>query len=199
VAAGAGQEAQAPDRLWTIMRNAGVVVAAVLACATVLVIALGVSGPLGLVIAANCLAVLGLLAIAARTPPGPRPQPGTFFTGALSWLTRGWLPRGGRRPPPVQAADFPAYLKISSDLAWAPVSEWHYDHGVRPLLIRLLRARLAERHRLDPAADPRRARELVGDDIWPLVDPLRPVSLDSRAPGADVTALTRVVDRLEQL
>src|SRR5262249_56936536 len=118
---------------------------------------------------------------------------------AVSWPPGGRLPASRRRPPPVQAADFPVYLKINSDLGWAPVSEWHYDHGVRPLLARLLRARLAERHQLDPATDPQRARQLVGEDIWPLVDPARPVSTDSRAPGADVTALTRIVDLLEQL
>ena len=47
--------------------------------------------------------------------------------------------------------------------------------------------------------NPARARDLVGDDIWPLVDPSRPPSFDSKAPGADLRTLTRIVDRLEQL
>jgi hypothetical protein len=58
---------------------------------------------------------------------------------------------------------------------------------------------LAEHHRVDAAKDPARARQLVGDEIWPLVDPLRPPSLDSKAPGADLHTLARIVDRLEQL
>ena len=105
-----------------------------------------------------------------------------------------------RRPPAeVRSADFPAYAKISSDLGWAPVSQWHYDHGIRPLFGRLLESVLAERHRVDLARDPARARDLVGEDIWPLVDPSQPSSFDSKAPGADLRTLTRIVDRLEQL
>jgi len=99
----------------------------------------------------------------------------------------------------VQTSDFPAYAKISSDLGWAPVSQWHYDHGLRPLLSRLFESVLAERYRVDLTADPERARSVVGDDIWPLIDPSRPPSLDSRAPGTDLRTLTRIVDRLERL
>jgi hypothetical protein len=99
----------------------------------------------------------------------------------------------------VQAGDFPAYAKISSDLGWAPVSEWHYDHGIRPLFGRLLQSALMEHHRIDAAADPVRARRLVGDEIWPLVDPAKPPSFDSKAPGADLRTLARIVDKLEQL
>ena len=99
----------------------------------------------------------------------------------------------------MRSADFPAYAKISSDLGWAPVSQWHYDHGIRPLFGRLLESVLAERHRVDLARDPARARDLVGEDVWPLVDPSRPSSFDSKAPGADLRTLTRIVDRLEQL
>jgi hypothetical protein len=99
----------------------------------------------------------------------------------------------------VRPSDFPAYAKISSDLSWAPVSQWHYDHGLRPLLSRLFESLLAERHRVDLTADPERARSLVGDDVWPLIDPAGPPSFDSRAPGTDLPTLTRIVDRLEQL
>jgi hypothetical protein len=52
---------------------------------------------------------------------------------------------------------------------------------------------------VDLTRDPARARDLVGDDIWPLIDPSRPPSFDSKAPGADLRTLTRIVDRLEQL
>ena len=99
----------------------------------------------------------------------------------------------------VRSGDFPAYAKISSDLGWAAVSRWHYYHGIRPLFGRLLESVLAERHRVDLARDPARARDLVGEDIWPLIDPSRPPSFDSKAPGADLRTLTRIVDRLEQL
>jgi hypothetical protein len=173
--------------------------AVLLAVAAALATALAAGGPFGLAVAAECLAALAVVIVLARTPAGVRerrtPRDATAWarlTGSRIW------PR--RRPPAeVRAADFPAYGKISSDLGWAQVSAWHYDHGIRPLFGRLAESALAERHRVDLARDPARARGLVGDDIWPLIDPARPPSFDSKAPGADLRTLTRIVDRLEQL
>jgi hypothetical protein len=159
--------------------------------------ALAIGGPFTLVVTAECLAALALIVALARTPAGVRER-GVPWTAA--WARAAWARLGRRRPPAeVRSGDFPAYAKISSDLGWAPVSQWHYDHGIRPLFGRLLESVLAERHRVDLARDPARARDLVGDDIWPLVDPSRPPSFDSKAPGADLRTLTRIVDRLEQL
>jgi hypothetical protein len=151
-----------------------------------------------LIVTAECLAALALLVALARTPAGVRDRRAPW---AAARARAAWTRLGPRRGPPaeVRSADFPAYVKISSDLGWAPVSRWHYDHGIRPLFGRLLESVLAERHRVDLARDPARARDLVGDDIWPLVDPSRPPSFDSKAAGADLRTLTRIVDRLEQL
>jgi hypothetical protein len=163
-----------------------------------LAVALTAGGPFAMVVTAECLAALALVVVLARTPGGVReshvPQAAAWAraTWALLWPWR-------NSPPEVRSADFPAYAKISSDLGWAPVSQWHYDHGIRPLFGRLLESLLAERHRVDLARDPARARDLVGDDIWPHVDPSRPPSFDSKASGADLRTLTRIVDRLEQL
>ena len=175
-------------------RAAAVTLAVLAALAT----ALAVGGPFAVVVTAECLAALAVVVVLARTPGGRRERRaprGAAWAHAVR--ARLWP----RRSPPAQvrSADFPAYAKISSDLGWAPVSQWHYDHGIRPLFGRLLESMLAERHRVDLARDPARARDLVGDDIWPLVDPSRPPSFDSKAPGADLRTLTRIVDRLEQL
>jgi hypothetical protein len=172
--------------------------AVTLAAAGALGAALAVGGPFGFAVAAECLAVLALVIVLARTPGGVRERHTRAGPGRAR-ITRGRL--WPRRSPPaaVRAADFPAYTKISSDLGWAPVSAWHYDHGIRPLLRRLAASALAERHRVDLARDPERARDLIGADIWPLIDPARPPSFDSKAPGADLRTLTRIVDRLEQL
>jgi hypothetical protein len=162
-----------------------------------LVAALAVGGPFTLAVTAECLAALALAVVLARTPGGIRERQ---MPQAVAWAHAARARLGRRRPPAeVQSADFPAYAKISSDLGWAPVSQWHYDHGIRPLFGRLLESVLAERHRVDLARDPARARDLVGEDIWVLVDPSRPPSFDSKAPGADLRTLTRIVDRLEQL
>jgi len=181
----------------TAVRRAAAVVAAVVAA---LAAALAVGGPFALVIAAECLAALALVIVLARTPGGARERGAPRAAAAWARIarSRAW-PR--RRPPAavVRPADFPSYAKISSDLGWAPISQWHYDHGIRRLFGRLAESALAERHRVDLTRDPERARHLVGDDIWPLIDPSRPPSFDSKAPGPDLPTLTRIVDRLEQL
>jgi hypothetical protein len=157
------------------------------------------TGPFGLVIAADCLAALCLVIAAAAVPRSVRELPAQRQRGTWAWLRRGRFLRRADPGQVVQAADFPAYAKISSDLGWAPVSQFHYDHGLRPLLARLAASALNEHHRVDMAADPARAAILVGEEAWPHVDPSRPPSFDSEAPGADLRTLTRIVDRLEQL
>jgi hypothetical protein len=174
-------------------RVAAITLAALGALAT----ALAIGGPFALVVTAESLAALALVVALARTPAGVRER---GVPRAAAWARAAWARLRRRRPlAEVRSADFPSYAKISSDLGWAPVSQWHYDHGIRPLFGRLLESVLAERHRVDLAREPARARELVGEDIWPLVDPSRPASFDSKAPGADLRTLTRIVDRLEQL
>ena len=183
------------------MKGAAVLRAAAVTVAVVatLVAALAVGGAFALTAAAECLAVVALVIALASTPGGAREPGTTRVAAAWARMTGGRVwPR--RKPPaPVRTADFPAYAKISSDLGWSHVSQWHYDHGVRPLLGRLVTLALAERHGVNATADPARARRVVGDEIWPFVDPSRPPSFDSKTPGVGPRALSRLVDRLEQL
>jgi hypothetical protein len=119
------------------------------------------------------------------------------------------MPRGEQRPPSAvrkdhrveesSEANFSVYRKITSDLSWANASPRHYDHGLRPRLAGLLDARLAQRYGLDAATRPERARELVGAELWPLLDMSRPPSNDSRAPGVSMATVDRIVTRLEEL
>ncbi len=175
------------------------IVAVTLTCILILVASVGFAGPLGLVIAADCLAGLALLFLLTRTPQGSPGHTVQAVAALLRRVTGGRFPPGRRRGPTVQPSEFPTFLKISSDLSWAAVSRWHYDHGTRPLLTRVMQAALADRHQLDLAADPQRARRLIGDDLWPFLDPGGPPSQDSRAPGVDLQTLALIVDRLESL
>jgi hypothetical protein len=46
-----------------------------------------------------------------------------------------------------------------------------YERGLRRELTRLAAARVAERHGVNLYRDPQAARQLIGPDLWPLVDP----------------------------
>jgi len=155
----------------------------VLALATPAVLILGwaLAGTLGVFIVLSAGFVLGILAIRSQLPRGPRP------------------PRRRRPPVPFLNADFPAYRRIEDTLFWAPVSARHFDHAVRPLLSRLLATVLAERHGVDMTVDPAAAQDAIGTDLWPLVDPARPVSDDTRAPGVPLPVVARFLARLEAL
>jgi hypothetical protein len=143
-----------------------------------------VAGPAGLIVAGTGLAAVAMLAVRATLGPGETRRAAVRDQGAGS---------GGVADP------FRAYRKIAADLGWAGVSRRHYDHAVRPLVARLAAAALADRHRIDMAREPGRARRLAGEDLWPLIDPARPASTDDRAPGVDRATLIRIVDRLEDL
>ncbi|HEY7360682.1 MAG TPA: hypothetical protein VH642_07720 [Streptosporangiaceae bacterium] len=153
--------------------------AAVLGTAVMLAAGYAAGGQVGLLAVVVLAAVAGLLPARLRIPPPVRRPP-----------PRREQPTGG---------EFMAYRRIQSALALAQTSQRLFDHTARPLLQRLLAALLADRRRLDLTRDPQAAREAVGDDLWPLIDPARPASGDSRPPGVSKQTIARIVDRLEDL
>jgi hypothetical protein len=146
-----------------------------------LVLGWALAGTLGVFIVLSAGFILGILVIRSQLPRGPR------------------SPRRRRPPVPFLNADFPAYRRIEDTLFWAPVSARHFDHAVRPLLSRLLATVLAERDGVDMTVDHAAAKDAIGADLWPLVDPDRPVSDDTRAPGVPLPVVMRFLARLEAL
>lgn len=76
-----------------------------------------------------------------------------------------------------------------------------YERGLRAELTRLCAARLAERRGVNLYQDPAIARELVGPDLWPLVDPAmhpRPSS-GNKPPPVPMRAVSELIERLEQM
>jgi hypothetical protein len=175
---GAPSRAELPDR--AVALTALALVVAVLLAEGYLA-----AGPAGFVVAGTVLALVAIGFARAMMPQGEQRPPRAV--------------RKDHRPGGSSEADFPAYRKITSDLSWADSSPRHYDHGLRPRLAGLLDARLAQRHGLNAAAGPERARELVGEEMWPLLDMSRPPSNDSRAPGVSMATVDRIVTRLEEL
>ena len=143
------------------------------------------AGPAGFVVAGTVLALVAILFARAAMPRGEEPPPSAVAKD--------------RRTGESSEMDFPAYRKITSDLSWAVASPRHYDHGLRLRLAGLLDARLAQRYGLDAAAQPERASELLGAELWPLLDTSRPPSNDSRGPGVSMVTVDRIVTRLEEL
>jgi hypothetical protein len=154
---------------------------AVAAAAVVVAIGISAFGLAGLLISLSLVAVAAGAAALAGVPAAPVPH------------------RRPRPGPPVANAPFRSYRQVSESLSWAAVSPRHYDLMTRPLLLSLLASRLADHHRVDLSADPDAARRLVGDDLWHWLDPAREVARSGQPPGVDLTTLTRIVDRLENL
>ena len=150
-----------------------------LAVLAVLAAGLFAGGPAGLVVVATLVAGLGVVrAWGAGPPPLPLPR----------------RPRGAVAGP----ADFPSYRDIRGRVSWGRAGRRHFDTSTRPMLWRLFAAVAAERHRVDVDRDRTAARELLGAELWELLDPDRPAATDSGAPGVDTATVARIVDRLEE-
>jgi hypothetical protein len=173
-----GQHRRRPGR--QVTARAAIAVVALLGAAVMLGAGYAAGGQAGLLALVALGAVAALLTARLRIPPplrAPRPP----------------------RPEQLTGGEFTAYRRIQSALAMAQSSQRLFDYTARPLLQRLLTALLADRRRLDLTRDARAAREAVGDDLWPLIDPARPASADSSPPGVSEQTITRIIDRLEDL
>jgi hypothetical protein len=144
-------------------------------------VAYSVEGPGGMLLMLTGLVVLGSLTVMAFLPSAP-PLPGHR--------------RGGHA---VRSSGYRSYDRVASDLSWAAVSPRHYDTTTRPMLQRLLAARLLENHGVDLTHQPEQARRLVGEDVWRYLDPARPADRSSQPPGVDTATLTQIAERLERL
>jgi hypothetical protein len=154
---------------------------ALLAAGAALVSGVLVAGAAGVLVVATALAAIAGLVFALRTPEAPRRR------------------RRARPGPEVGDASFRAFREVAEQLSWGAVSRRHYDLTTKPLFVEIAAARLAERHRVDLYVSPERAAELVGPEVWALIDPRQPPSRNSQPPGVPRGALALVVDRLERL
>jgi hypothetical protein len=90
-------------------------------------------------------------------------------------------------------------LALTHELDQSIASEFHLHIRLRPLLREIAASRLRLRHGVDLAAEPERARELVGPHAWELVDAQRSPPQDRLAPGPSLAYLRDVIDELERL
>jgi hypothetical protein len=153
----------------------------VLACAFGIIAASVLAGRPGLLISLSMVAAVPLLVVFAELFRAP--QVGTS---------------ANRRPTDD---GWQTFHDIAAELGWAKVSRRHFDRTPRRMLQRIAAAALDDRAGLDfySARDRQQAIALIGPQLWPLLDPQRPPSTDSDAPGVDPRTIDRLLTRLETL
>jgi hypothetical protein len=117
--------------------------------------------------------------------------------GANLWLRWQRIKASRPRFEPNTVEATPVYRRYLVAAAWAGGSTRNWDHSVRPVLAELVELALADRHPTgvgDPKAE---ARELLGPELWALVDRDVKRSEDRSTPGAGRDALLRILDRVE--
>jgi hypothetical protein len=153
----------------------------VLACAFGVIAASVLAGRSGLLISLSMVAAVPLLVVFAELFRAPQ------------------LPTPARRRPTDDG--WQTFHDIAAELGWAKVSRRHFDRTPRRMLQRIAAAALDDRAGLDfySARDRQQAIALIGPQLWPLLDPQRPPSTDSNAPGVDPRTIDRLLTRLETL
>lgn len=151
------------------------------AASVVTAVSAATAGTSGAIVALVVLWLVTLMGIRLRLPPThPRPAP----RSARSVAT----------PHTV-----PTYQDVERRLWPAADSLRMFDHATRPLLTRITEVLLRDRAGVDLAAEPERARALLGAAAWTLVDPARPPSDDSHSPGIALGRIDELLTRLEEL
>lgn len=106
-----------------------------------------------------------------------------------------WQPPAPDLGPPDELDTRLARLEAA--LRYATDSRGQYERSVRPMLADLVAERLRGRHGVDLASDPRRARTILGEELWHLVS----AAADREAPGAGPppAELDRLLSQVEAL
>jgi hypothetical protein len=134
---------------------------------------------------------------------------GVLVVLAVAWLVlllvlRAGLPaaetpRAQGSSGPSHVERWPTYDAIERRLWLARRSPWLFDRGTRPLLMRITSVLLRDRTGVDLHQNPERARALVGDDTWWIVDPGREPSYADHSTVDQLEYVDRLLDRLEEL
>jgi hypothetical protein len=88
---------------------------------------------------------------------------------------------------------------LTDELELSMASEFHLHIRLCPLLREIASFRLRAHYGVDLTAEPRRARDLVGEPVWELIDPRRPKPKDRLARGPSLACLREVIATLESL
>jgi hypothetical protein len=90
-------------------------------------------------------------------------------------------------------------VRVERDLVLGTESAGQFHSRLLPLLRGAASARLAAHHGVDLDWQPETAHGLLGDALWEIVRPDRPVPDDLYAPGPSRRLVRELVDRIEAL
>jgi hypothetical protein len=107
--------------------------------------------------------------------------------------------RASLRRPATAVSRPEALLRLEREVAMAGSSGFDVRHRLRPVLTDLARSLLVSRRGIDLTTEPARARAVLGDEAWELVDPTQAPPPGVRSPGIDRGQLARTVSALESL
>jgi hypothetical protein len=106
---------------------------------------------------------------------------------------------GALRRPKRPRTEPAQLLRMDRELGLGVSSAWHAENRLLPRLRAVAAARLVSRHGIELDRRPDAARALLGDDIWELLRPNRPVPEDQNGPGVAHDRVVAVIERLETL
>lgn len=90
-------------------------------------------------------------------------------------------------------------LALTDDLHLSMASEFHLHVRLCPLLREIASYRLRVHYGVDLTAEPLRARDLIGEPVWELIDPRRPKPKYGPARGPSLVCLREIIAALENL
>jgi hypothetical protein len=162
-------------------------------------------------VALAIVVVLAALAI-ALAPADLRPSVTRLALLALGILPAWWLVRrflsitrstaerfeADARPPVAIAADIPGLRGVDHTLRMALGSSFGVEFMLKPLLRELATWRLLRNRGIDIDAAPERARQLIDEPLWSLIQPGEPAR-EYSSPGIPLADLRTSIEQLERL
>jgi hypothetical protein len=103
------------------------------------------------------------------------------------------------RRPKSRIAPPEELLRMEREILLGIADADHAHRRLLPLLRATASARLAARHGLEPGRRPEQERELLGEEVWELLRPDRPVPADRHGPGLREEQVVAVIEKVESL
>jgi hypothetical protein len=137
------------------------------------------------------LGTLALIALAGRLSSLAPARTSSIFPSARPLAQR--LPALRRRYRPTDLELLEGRLLVSGR------SAVDLHSRLRPMLREIAAARLQRRHGIALDRDVDASRALLGDELWEVVRPDRPVPADRGAPGPGLDGIAPMIARLEEV